>query len=76
MDRITVYVPEELHRRLKVAASQRGLSLSDFMLRAAEHALQVPDRAHAARRMDAVRESVRGSFTAEDIRGMRDEGRR
>ncbi len=42
--KITVYVTEELHRRLKAAASMRGQSLSAFMLRAARLLLEMPDR--------------------------------
>lgn len=76
MSRISVYVSPELHRRLKVAASEMGVSLSDFMVHAAERALHAPDRRDAARRMDAVRAIVTDRFTVPEILELRDTGRR
>ena len=75
-DKITVYVSPETHRRLKTAASARGMSLSDFMVQAAEHAVHAPDRATAARQMDLVRGLAAGTVTRGDIQNMRREGRR
>ena len=75
-EKITVYVTPETHRRLKTAASARGVSLSDFMVQAAERAVHAPDRAAAARQMDLVRGLVAGTLTDEDIQNMRREGRR
>ncbi len=57
--KITVYVDEELHRRLKAAASLRGQALSDFMLEAARRVLEAPDRRRAAAHMDRVRRRIR-----------------
>ena len=77
MDRkISVYVDEDLHRKLKAAASLRGVSLSEFMLSAAMQAIHAPSRREAVARMDVVRDSVREEFSPEDIREMREEARR
>ena len=73
--KITVYVDEELHRRLKAAASLRGQSLSDFMLEAARRLLEAPDRRRAAARMDGVRSRIPSTFTSEELRLMKEEGR-
>jgi len=73
--KITVYVDEDLHRRLKSAASLRGQSLSDFMLEAARRLLEAPDRRRAAARMDEVRSRIRSTFTPEELRSLREEGR-
>lgn len=73
--KITVYVNEDLHRRLKSAASLRGQSLSDFMLEAARRLLEAPDRRQAAARMDEVRSRIRSPFTAEEFRVLKEEGR-
>lgn len=73
--KITVYVDEGLHRRLKSAASLRGQSLSDFMLEAARRLLEAPDRRQAAARMDEVRSRIRSTFTAEELRLLKEEGR-
>lgn len=73
--KITVCVPEELHRRLKAAASLRGQSLSDFMLEAARRLLEAPDRQQAAARMDAVRRRIPWEFTPQELRSMREQGR-
>ncbi|NLG68195.1 MAG: DUF1778 domain-containing protein [Firmicutes bacterium] len=73
--KITVYVDEELHRRLKAAASLRGQALSDFMLEAARRVLEAPDRRRAAAHMDRVRRRIQATFTAEELRSMREEGR-
>jgi len=74
--KISVYVDEDLHRALKAAASLRGVSLSDFMLSAARQAIHAPSRAEAAAKMDVVRETVGQSYTTEEIRALREEGRR
>jgi hypothetical protein len=74
--KISVYVDEDLHRALKVAASSRGVSLSDFMVSAARRAIYSPSRKEVAARMDAIRESVTEAYSVEDIRSLREEGRR
>lgn len=75
-DKITVYVDSEFHRQIKTAASAQGMSLSDFMVRAVQRAMHTPDRKAAARQMDRVRALAAGSTTQEEIRTMRDQGRR
>lgn len=75
LGKISVYVTPELHRRLKIAAAERGVSLSEFMLQAAEVAAQAPGRYQVASRMDALRSTVRERFTQEELREFRDEGR-
>lgn len=76
MEKISVYISPELHRRLKAAASEMGISLSDFMVRAAERALHAPDRREAARRMDEVRAAVGGRFSVRERLELKNEGRR
>lgn len=75
-DKITVYVYGQFHRELKTAASSLGMSLSDFMVQAATRALRSPDRRADADRMDRIRNSVAQTFSAEEIRSMREERRR
>ncbi len=73
--KITVYVDEDLHRRLKAAASLRGQSLSEFMLEAARRLLEAPDRQRASAQMESLRRRIPTGFTPEELRAMRDEGR-
>ncbi|MGH2934714.1 MAG: FitA-like ribbon-helix-helix domain-containing protein [Gaiellaceae bacterium] len=35
-------VPDDVHRKLKMRAAERGLSLSDYLLRMAEHDVERP----------------------------------
>ena len=74
-EKITVYVDEELHRRLKAAASLRGQSLSEFMLEAARRLLEAPDRRRAAAMMDRVRSRIPSVFGPQELKSMREEGR-
>ncbi|NPV80508.1 MAG: DUF1778 domain-containing protein [Firmicutes bacterium] len=74
--KISVYVDEEFHKALKAAASLQGLSLSEFMIRATRRALKAPDRKAVAARMDAIRGLIGTRFSADEIRAMREEGRR
>lgn len=74
--RVSVYVDEDLHKALKAAASLQGLSLSEFMLRAACSELKVPDRRAVAAKMDEIRGRIGARFSAQEIRAMREEGRR
>jgi predicted DNA-binding protein len=73
--KITVYVEEELHRRLKATASLRGQTLSDFMLQAARLLLEMPDRSEAAAQMDRVRQGVALPTSGDELRRWREEGR-
>ncbi|NLG79542.1 MAG: hypothetical protein GX492_06945 [Firmicutes bacterium] len=65
-------------RPLKAAASLQGLSLSlsEFMLRATRLALKSPDRKAIAARMDSIRSRIGARFSTDEIRAMREEGRR
>jgi len=74
-DKITVYVDSDLHRRIKTAASARGMTLSDFMVTAVRHAMQAPDRRQVAQVMDRVRAAAIGVTDTAERRRMRDEGR-
>ena len=69
---------EEFHETLKAAASLQGLSLSlsEFMLRATRLALKSPDRKAIAARMDSIRSRIGARFSTDEIRAMREEGRR
>jgi len=73
-EKISVYVDEKLHRALKSAASQRGKSLSQFMIDAALYALHTPDRGKLAAAMDSVREAQEEYFSTEELLKMRKEG--
>ncbi len=73
---MAVYADEELHKALKAAASLQGLSLSKFMIEAAHRALEARHRKAAVARTNALRGVIRAKFSADEIRAMRDEGRR
>jgi hypothetical protein len=73
--KISVYVDDDLHRALKAAASLQGLSLSEFMLRAARLTLKSPGRKDVAARMDSIRSQIGVKFSTDEIRAMREEGR-
>lgn len=75
-ERITVYVDAERHRRFKAAAAGLGLTLTEFMVRAADQVLTVPERERAARQMDQVRAAFSEPLADGDMRRMREEGRR
>ncbi|MCL6592083.1 MAG: type II toxin-antitoxin system HicB family antitoxin [Firmicutes bacterium] len=74
-EKISVYVDKELHRALKAEASLRGKSLSEFMVEAALRILHAPDRRISSAKMDDIRNSVKGTFSGEELRIMRNEGR-
>lgn len=74
--KISVYVDEDLHRLLKSTASLRGMSLSDLMVDAAKRVLEAPTRKEVAARMDVLRNSLAHSFSSDELRAMREEGRR
>ncbi|MFO7952962.1 MAG: hypothetical protein R6U91_09210 [Bacillota bacterium] len=75
-EKISVYVDEKLHRIFKAAAVQRGKTLSQFMVDAAIQSLYSAERKDASSRMDRVREAQDHYFTGEELRRMRDQGRR
>ncbi|MBS3975835.1 MAG: DUF1778 domain-containing protein [Syntrophomonadaceae bacterium] len=74
--KISVYIDEEMHWKLKAAASLRGKSLSEFMVEAALHALQTSDRKMAASKMDRLRASVKSTVSSEELHDMRNVERR
>ena len=74
--KISVYVSEDLRRIFKTAANQRGQSLSEFMVSAALNSLYTQDRRPASQKMDQVRESATGNVSTEELRDIREEGRR
>ncbi len=74
--KISVYVDGDLHRSLKSAASLKGISLSEFMIEAARQALYTPGRKEASAKMDVVRESSSHVHSSDEVRAMREEGRR
>jgi plasmid stability protein len=64
-------VPDDLHGKLKARAAQRGLSLSDYLLRMAEReadTLSIEELTERIRRRGPVK---RGVSAAEIIREMR-----
>jgi hypothetical protein len=75
-EKISVYVDQELHRVLKAEASIRGKSLSEFMVDAALSALHSPRRQVSASRMDLIREAANKYVSSEEIRSMRNVGRK
>jgi len=75
-EKITVYVDSARHRRFKATATARGLTLTEFMVRAAEDALRPPNREQAARQMDRVRTAFKGHASQDALRDWREEGRR
>lgn len=74
--KISVYVTKEMHSDFKTAAGLLGKSLSEFMVDAAKLALHSPDRKAVSAKMDQIRASVKAPIPTDDIRKMREEGRR
>jgi antitoxin FitA len=65
-------VPDDLHRRLKVRAAEKGISLSDYLLRMAEREAARPTIAELSER---IRQRGRVQLTespADIVRRMRD----
>ena len=73
--KVSIYLDEESHRRLKAKANGMGVSLSEFMARAALDALRRPSRREVSNIMDRLRGEVPSTFTPAEIREMRDLGR-
>jgi antitoxin FitA len=48
-------VPPELHRRLKARAAEQGLTLSEYLLREAERAVEKPTIEELTRRIESRR---------------------
>jgi antitoxin FitA len=64
-------VPEDLHRRLKARAAERGLSLSDYLLRMAEHEAGRVSWEEMSRRIRARKRDASGASAADIIREAR-----
>jgi antitoxin FitA len=65
-------VPDDLHRRLKVRAAEKGISLSDYLLRMAEREAARPTIGELSER---IRQRGRVQLTespADIVRRMRD----
>jgi plasmid stability protein len=65
-------VPDELHRKLKTRAAERGLSLSDYLLRLAEREAGRPtieELSERIRRRGRIRSDL---STAQIVRELRD----
>jgi plasmid stability protein len=66
-------VPDDLHRRLKIRAAQKGLSLSEYLLRMAEREAERPTIEELTER---IRRQSRGQLdidSAAFVRALRDE---
>ena len=66
-------VPDDLHRRLKIRAAERGLSLSDYLLRMAEREANTLSVEELSARIRARGRVDIPISTAEMLRELRDE---
>jgi len=67
-------VPDEVHRTLKARAAREGMSLSDFIKRELEHAVERPSRREwleATRRLPAIRSKRTAAQIIRDLRDSR-----
>jgi antitoxin FitA len=65
-------VPPALHRRLKARAAERGLTLSEYLLREAERAVEKPTIEELTQRIRARRLPTLKIHPADLIRADRD----
>jgi plasmid stability protein len=65
-------VPDKLHKKLKARAAMEGLSLSDYLMRAAERAVEQPMLDELRARLLARTPAEVGQIPAEALRGERD----
>jgi antitoxin FitA len=65
-------VPPELHRKLKARAAEQGLTLSEYLLREAERAVERPTLQEVTRRIRARRLSTLTTRPADLIRADRE----
>jgi plasmid stability protein len=65
-------VPPELHRKLKARAAKRGLTLSEYLLREAERAVEKPTIEELTQRIRSRRLSKFKTDPADLIRADRD----
>ncbi|MBI2970026.1 MAG: hypothetical protein HYY36_04740 [Gammaproteobacteria bacterium] len=61
-------VPEKVHRQLKARSAMEGISMSQFILREIERALQRPSRDEVLRRIAEQGESYLSRPAAEVLR--------
>jgi antitoxin FitA len=66
-------VPDDLHRRLKVRAAEKGITLSDYLLQMAEREAELPTFAELSERIRGRGRLDFSVSTAEIIRELRDE---
>ena len=65
-------VPEALHRKLKARAAMEGLSLSDYLLKAAERTAEVPTLAEMKARLARLSPVATRVSPAAAVRAERD----
>jgi plasmid stability protein len=67
-------VPPELHRKLKVRAIERGMSLSDYLLAEIRDIAALPTPEEFLRRLDALPNVELDEAPHETLRRIRDAG--
>jgi plasmid stability protein len=65
-------VPDAVHRQLKARAALEGISMSEFILREIQRALERPSRTEVLRRIAEQAESYLAQPAAGVLRGERD----
>jgi plasmid stability protein len=65
-------MPEDLHRSLKVRAVAEGLSLSDYLIRELQRAMQYPSVEQIRRRLALRRPADKPTSTVEWVREERE----
>lgn len=66
-------VPDDLHKRLKVRAAERGLTLSDYLLRLAEREVERPTIEELSERIRSRGRPKLDISAADIVRELRDE---
>ena len=64
-------VPESVHREVKARAARAGMSMSDYLLRQIERAIEVPPVEDVLRRLEARRRPELEETPAEAVRAER-----
>ena len=64
-------MPDDIHRKLKVRAAEQGISLSDYLLRLAEHDAGRPTIAELTERIRRETPRTIGVSSADVIRELR-----
>jgi len=73
------HIPDSLHRKLKVRAAMRGLSLSDFLLRELDRIAECPtagEMMERLARLSPIEPDVPPSQAVRELRESYDRGRR